>query len=107
MLELVIAGAAYALDLILSFMTDGYWKTAGSSIAYLYWNRNSGRRWNTKIFPRPSGICGTSWVSAAELYGIQAIECVDDMRIRSCSLASAASSLPAVGARKVSGVWEL
>jgi hypothetical protein len=83
MLELVIAGAAYALDLILSFMTDGYWKTAGSGIAYLYWNRNSGRRWKTKTFPRPSGICGTSWVSAAELYGIQGIECLGDVRIPS------------------------
>jgi hypothetical protein len=43
MLELVIAGAAYALDLILSFMTDGYWKTAGSGLAYLYWTRGPGQ----------------------------------------------------------------
>jgi hypothetical protein len=42
MLDVLVASAAYAVDLILSFMTDGYWKTAGSGVAYLYWTRGSG-----------------------------------------------------------------
>jgi hypothetical protein len=41
MLYMLVAGVAYAVDLILSFMTDGCWKTAGSGLVYLYWNRNS------------------------------------------------------------------
>jgi hypothetical protein len=40
MLDVLVAGVAYAVDLILSFMTDGYWKTAGSGLAYLYWTRD-------------------------------------------------------------------
>jgi hypothetical protein len=42
MLDVLVAGVAYAVDLILSFMTDGYWKTAGSGLAYFYWARDSG-----------------------------------------------------------------
>jgi hypothetical protein len=39
MLDVLVASMAYAVDLILSFVTDGHWKTAGSGLAYLYWAR--------------------------------------------------------------------
>jgi hypothetical protein len=42
MLDVMIAGVAYTVDLIMSFMTNGDWKTAGSGLVYLYRDRTSG-----------------------------------------------------------------
>jgi hypothetical protein len=42
MLDVLVATVAYGVDLMMSFMTDGYWKTAGSGLAYFYWARDPG-----------------------------------------------------------------
>jgi hypothetical protein len=42
MLDIMIAGVAYTVNLIMSFITNGDWKTAGSGLVYLYRARASG-----------------------------------------------------------------
>jgi hypothetical protein len=37
MLEITVAAIAYVVNIGVSFLSEGTWKTAGNSIAQLYW----------------------------------------------------------------------
>ena len=39
MLNTVITGLAFLLNIAVSFITNGEWQTAGSGLASLYWNK--------------------------------------------------------------------
>lgn len=42
----VVGVVSFVVNLVVSFMTDGGWKTAGTGLAQLYWTRVNSRSYS-------------------------------------------------------------